>query len=78
MQKLDIHRQFGHSNLTISSLLKFTAGYMIVFPVGMGALWILVSVCGLHYMLGAVISGGISLVMRYLISAVIAFDRKVL
>lgn len=71
-----IYRSYRHENLSIMSLLKFSVSYVVLLPISMGALWVLVDVLGMHYMLGALISGAISLIGRYLLSAVVVFNGK--
>lgn len=67
------HKEWGHPNLTIIKAVKFGAGYLVVFPIGLGLLWLLTEKVGLWYMASSVISGCVVAGLRFLISAVFAF-----
>jgi len=68
-------REYYHYNFTFWRLFKFSVAYTVVLPVSMGLLWILVDLCGMYYMLAALLSGAVSLLMRFALSAVFAFNR---
>lgn len=69
------NREYFHYNFTAWRLFKFSVAYTIVLPVSMGLLWVLVDLCGMYYMLAALLSGFVSLLIRFMLSAVFAFNR---
>lgn len=71
-----IHKPIGHPNITIASLFKFGLFYGITLPMSWGLLWVLTEYGGLHYMLSAVIAGMATMMIRFLSSAIFAFNPK--
>lgn len=71
-----IHKEWGHPNITIAKAVKFGTGYLLAYPLSLGLLWILTEKVGFWYVYSSVIAGCFAAGLRFLISAVFAFEKK--
>ena len=71
-----IAKEWGHPNLTIRKAMQFGAGYLMMYPIGLGLLWVLTERFGIWYIYSSIISGGLVAILRFVASAVFAFGQK--
>jgi hypothetical protein len=65
-------KEWGHPNLTLRKAFRFGAGYLVVYPIGLGLLWLLTEKAGIWYIYSSIISGGLVAILRFVASAVFA------
>jgi len=69
-------KEWGHPNLTFRKAFRFGAGYLVMYPVGLGLLWLLTEKAGIWYIYSSLIAGGLVATLRFVASALFAFGGK--
>lgn len=72
-----LHKEWKHPNLTIAKATKFGLGYLIVYPLSLGLLWLLTEKVGVWYMYSSLISGCVAGGLRFLVGALVVFKKEV-
>lgn len=70
-----LNKTWFHPNITINNLIKFGITYGVTYPISIGLLWFLTEKIHVYYLLSAMLAGGTTMLLRFILSAIFAFRK---